>query len=122
MAREYYTLNTYHSAGTIGISRHVFEEIATLAANDVQDASVATRKDKNGKAKKGLMEFFALAQPVRANFLKGGKVEINIDVNIKGKERVHEVCLNIQEKVSNAIAMMCETVPVDISIKVVGIH
>jgi len=122
MSRQYYTLNTYQNSGIVGISRHAFEEIATLTTNNIQDVAVASRLNKNGKTKKVIAEFFDLAHPVRVNFLKNGKVEVNIDVRINKKERIHDVCLNIQNKVSNAIAMMCETVPVDVSVKVVDIR
>ncbi|MCH3908779.1 MAG: Asp23/Gls24 family envelope stress response protein [Bacilli bacterium] len=111
MKRDYYYLHNYQSKGAIGISRHAFETIATIAANQVKGASVSTKKGR----------LFNLEHPVKASFRKDGKVDFNLDVNIKSGANVKDVCLQIQEGVASAITMMCETVPFGIEIKVVSV-
>ena len=111
MKRDYYYLNNYTNGGEMGISRHAFESIATMAANEVEGATVSKRKTR----------LFDLEHPVKASFRKGGKVELQLDVTIQKGESVKDICLQIQEGVASAITMMCETVPFSIEIKVISV-
>lgn len=111
MKRDYYCLNTYAGNGTMGISRRAFETIANVAANEVEGATVTSRK----------MRLFNIEHPVQASFRKDGKVELHIDVAIAKNASVKDVCLNIQEGVASAITMMCETVPFSIEVKVIAV-
>jgi uncharacterized alkaline shock family protein YloU len=112
MKRDYYYLNNYTNGGEMGISHHAFESIATAAANAVVGAKVSKRKTR----------LFALEHPVTARFRHDGKVELQMDVTIQKGESVKDVCLQIQEGVASAIAMMCETVPFAIEVKVVSVR
>jgi uncharacterized alkaline shock family protein YloU len=111
MKRDYYYLNNYQSKGAIGISRHAFETIATVAANQVEGASVRSKRSR----------LFNLEHPVKAFFRHDGKVDLNLDVAIASGTNVKEVCVQIQERVASAISIMCETVPFAIEIKVVSV-
>ncbi|MDD5885110.1 MAG: Asp23/Gls24 family envelope stress response protein [Erysipelotrichaceae bacterium] len=113
MASEYYYLNHYSNRGKMGIARKAFTQIATIATNQVQNASVASRNKKF---------LFHLDRPVSVVFRKDGKVEIKLDVSIKRGVPVKDVCADIQNHVADAILMMCETVPFSIEIKVSALH
>jgi uncharacterized alkaline shock family protein YloU len=112
MKRDYYYLNNYTNGGEMGISRHAFESIATVAANEVEGASVSKRKTR----------LFDLEHPVKASFRKDGKVELQLDVTLQKNAAIKDICLQIQEGVASAITMMCETVPFSIEIKVVSVR
>jgi uncharacterized alkaline shock family protein YloU len=111
MSRDYYYLENYHATGQMGISRRSFETIATIAANEVKDATVTPRDSR----------LFHLSHPVHAYFRKGGQVEIHIDVTIAKSAPVKDVCLKIQEAVASAIQMMCEAIPFAVEVKVLGV-
>lgn len=109
---DYYILKTYDNSGIVGISRRAFENIATLACNQVVDAKVSSRK-KN--------RFFSLARPVKVSFRKDGKIGIAVEVDITSPQGVQDTCLKIQEAIASAISMSCEAVPFSIEVKVASI-
>jgi len=112
MKRDYYYLNNYTNGGEMGISRHAFESIANVAANEVEGASVSKRKTR----------LFSLEYPVKASFRHDGKVELQLDVTIQKGQAVKDICLQIQEGVASAISMMCETVPFSVEVKVISVR
>ncbi len=93
----------------MGISRQAFEDIATLAAKSLKGVNVNQKPTG----------FFKLTKPARAIFRKDGRVELQIDVSLKKDSPVHEVCLAIQEKITSAISIMVETVPLSVAVHVV---
>src|SRR5574344_494793 len=108
---DYIYLQNYSRKGDMGISRRVFEMIATEATNRVNGATVSNAK--NG--------VFKVSHPITCIF-KDGKVIINIHVTIKRGIKVNDVCLKIQEEVANSLMVMCEVIPFNINIKVAAIE
>jgi uncharacterized alkaline shock family protein YloU len=108
MASNYYVLENYAQNGTIGISLASFEQVATIAADSVEDVTVQKKT-------------FFLADPVKATRTKDGRVKLSLVVSVKKGAKVEPLCREIQEEVTNAIQMMCETVPVRVEIKVASV-
>jgi uncharacterized alkaline shock family protein YloU len=53
---------------------------------------------------------------------KTGVTEISIDVVIAHGVKVMDICQSIQEEVTKAIQMTCETVPVQVSVNVTDVE
>ena len=115
MRSGYVEINNYTYLGDMGISHRVFETIAVNACNQVNGVSIDTSK----KRKVYTIEF---SKPVHATIRKNGKVDIKLEVVLKTGVDVKKVCTAIEENVSNAIQMMCETVPFLVTINVNGFH
>ncbi len=108
---EYVYIDNYTRNGTIGISHYVFDQIASIATDNVKGAAVANSR------KKGL---FKLMHPISCS-IRNGKVDVKIDVTIQKNVNIHDICLNIQKEVASALSSMTELVPFNIDIKVVSI-
>ena len=108
MPSSYYTLANYNQNGTIAISLGSFEDIATMAANSLENVTV---KKKN----------FILNKPVSGWIRKDGRVQRSREVTVAKGAKVDETCRHIQDEVASAVQMMCETVPVRITIKVAAV-
>jgi uncharacterized alkaline shock family protein YloU len=111
MKSGYVEINNYNRLGQMGISHVALEHIASIATDEVEGASVKKRS-KN---------LFNLDRPVYATIRKDGMVDIHIDVVMKMGADVKKVCLQIQNSVSDAITMMCETIPFAVKVKVVNV-
>ncbi|MCR5491716.1 MAG: Asp23/Gls24 family envelope stress response protein [Bacilli bacterium] len=107
MARDYIMINNYSRLGTMGISRHALEAIASNAVNNVRGAQVSSRK-----------ALFSVDNGVKVSFDTAGKAIVKVDVIISPNAQVTKVCREIQEEVANEISMMCDTVPYDVKINV----
>lgn len=108
---DYVKVKNYAKDGDIAISRRVFEELATEAANRVIGAEVSKVKSKN----KILVKLY---RPTKVTFRSDGKVEIKISITIAKGANANEVCLKIQEEVAQSLLFYTESVPFDIEIKV----
>lgn len=106
---EYVYIQNYTRNGNMGISHFVFDQIAGIATNQVQGA--------------------ILLDPVSATFklhksiscsIRNGLVNVKIHVILVKGAPVDEVCLAIQDNVSNALAMMTEMIPFKIDVVVAG--
>lgn len=109
---DYVYIENYNNYGAMGISRRVFENIASAATNRVKGASVSHNKGR----------LFTLHRPIQIILRNNGLVDIRIDVIIKIGVNVDEVCLKIQEEVANALLLMTEMIPFNIGVKVVAIE
>ncbi len=109
---DYLLIRSGSKKGTLGISRKVFEFLATEATDRVQGASLS-------KAKK--IKSFTLSKPVSASFRKDGKVEIKISVNLKKGENANQICSTIQEQVATLLQAYTESVLFDIDVKIADI-
>lgn len=113
---DYVNIENYSKNGKLAISRRVFEKIATDATNNVTGAKVKSREGKN---KKGISKVvFDLFKPIKIAFKSNGQVDVNIDITLSKGSNASEVCLKIQEEVSNALLAYTESVPFRINIKV----
>lgn len=112
MRSGYASINNYNNLGAMGISHRAFETIATIAANKVAGATV----------KRPSSRLFNLDKPVKASIRKDGRADIHLDVVLNKGADVKTVCLQIQEDVTSAIQMMCETVPFEVQINVVRLR
>lgn len=106
---EYVQIQNYTRNGVMGISHHVFDQIAEIATNQVKGAETFTRKST-----------FFVHRPATCE-IKNGLVTVKIYVVIAAEANVNEVCLNIQENVANSFAMMTELIPFKIGVEVVNI-
>ncbi len=108
---DYIRINNYSRLGTLAISRVALQSAATRAVTSVSGAKLPNRKKW----------LFAVGGPVRVTLSKEGKADIAIDVSIASGVSVADVCLSIQKEVAGQIAMMCESFPVEIKLRVVKV-
>ena len=111
---DYVVISGHTKKGDIHISRTIVEKIVGDAVNNILGVSIQEFKPKS----KFLASLFG---PIRITFHRNGEVEVNIDISLKKGVNAEEVCLNIQEEVSNALMAYTESVPFAINIKVVEI-
>ena len=112
---DFYYLNNYQQAGKMGISRKAFENIVTIASNNLQHVKI----NNYGEALTRLGNIISAVRPVKAFFKKDGRVDFMLDVVVGDNiTAIADLCTSIQEEVSNRISMMCETVPVSVEIRV----
>lgn len=108
---EYVYIQNYSKSGALGISRTVFDQIATTITNRIQGVSVKPNSDKF---------FFTFHKPVKCE-IKDGKVMVKIEIAISSGVNVNDVCLQIQEEIAQAFTQMIEMVPFSVNIKVTGV-
>jgi len=106
--KDYVTVDNYSGLGIMGISRKALATIASKATASVNGASLSKRESR----------LFQVSRPVKVSLKKDGRADIKIEVNLKPGSQVGAICLKIQQEVASQITMMCETVPVDVRIKV----
>ena len=112
---DFYYLNNYQQAGKMGISRKAFENIVTIASNNLQHVKI----NNYGETLTRLGNIISAVRPVKAFFKKDGRVDFMLDVVVGDNvTAIADLCARIQEEVANSISMMCETVPVSIEIRV----
>jgi len=106
---NYIEINNYSGLGKMGISRSVLESIASKAVGTIKGASLSTKES---------IFLFQIVKPVRAVISKNGIANIKVSVNIAEGNLVKDVCTKIQEEITSAVKMMCETIPVSVSVSV----
>ncbi len=121
--RDFLTIRNHNGLGVIGISRLALAAIARRAAEDVAGTKVLSHKSK-GILWLGRREDNSISIPpegVRVVFSKEGKAVIRMEVSLPRDVEVAKTCINIQESVANNFALMCDTVPVDVQVRVAHI-
>ncbi len=113
---DYIRINNYSNKGKMGISRKALCTITEHAVNSIPGASVNSAKKKKSKST------FSVSGPVKIAMRKTGVTEISIDVVIAHGVKVMDICQSIQEEVTKAIQMTCETVPVQVSVNVTDVE
>lgn len=113
MRTGYVAINNYRKNGEIGISRNVFATIVRRTVNNIPGAKVRTRS---------VRWIFDWNNALNVIIHSNGSVEVAMDVSVKHEVDVQAICLKIQQEVTSAISLMCETVPLKVSIRVVGIQ
>ncbi|MBR5990570.1 MAG: hypothetical protein IK034_01880 [Bacilli bacterium] len=112
---DFYYLNNYQQAGKMGISRKAFENIVTIASNNLHHVKI----NNYGEALTRLGNIISAVRPVKAFFKKDGRVDFMLDVVVGDNvTAIADLCTSIQEEVSNSVSMMCETVPDSVEIRV----
>lgn len=111
--RDYIAINNYSGLGRIGISR---DAIASIAATSLKEVSGASLYTHNGKRMRRAL--FYLPAGVKVVFTKEGRASIKMDVALAKGTNVPALCEKIQETVATAVAIMCDTVPFDVQVKV----
>ncbi len=106
---NYYLIQNFTNNGALGISYHVFEEIARICVSEVKGAFI----DEN----EGL---FRTNHPVSCNIVSDG-IEISINLKIGYELNVNEVSLKVQEKVQSSIYDMTEIKPKKVDIRISGV-
>ncbi len=114
MKSGYVAINNYNRKGEIGISRLCLEKIVKRTVDSVPGAKLDVKSRKKW--------LFDWDEKMSIVIHKNEQVEVFLKVVIKSDTNVQNVCLKIQQEVTSAIALMCETVPLKVSIKVVGIR
>jgi uncharacterized alkaline shock family protein YloU len=107
---QYVYIDNYSNLGSMGISNHVFYQIAQTATNNVKGATISANK---------LLMFF-LQKPLSIRISKG-LVTVKLEVSLSKEANINDVCLKIQEEVATALSSMTELVPFKINVKVAEI-
>ncbi len=109
---EYVYIQNYNNRGALGISRVVFDQIATDVTNRIQGVKIKPNSDKF---------FFTFHKPVHCE-IRNGKVMVKIEICVGSNVNVNDVCTQIQEEVASAFTQMIEMVPFSVDIKVMGVQ
>jgi uncharacterized alkaline shock family protein YloU len=108
---EYWYVQNLNNSGKLAINKKVFEEIVTIATNNIYGVTVKSKKNSG---------LFSFHKPVSCDILNG-KVHIELDVNIKQGQNVENLCSSIQKEIADVLTNMVELVPFSIKVKVAGI-
>lgn len=104
---DYIQINDYSAkSGELGISRKVFESIASEATNRVLGTDVSSIKR------------FKLFSPIKAVFKKDNQVSIKVKISVKKGIKPQEVSLEVQKEIARDLAAYVESVPFDIEVSV----
>ncbi len=110
----YILINNYSNLGKTGISRRAVVSIAEKAVGEVEGAAIA-RKERKGVNALGDLGGAKLA------LTKDGLLQIKLNVVIEDPDRLGAICEAIQKQVASAISMSCDTLPCEVSIKIVKV-
>lgn len=120
--RDFLTIRNHSGMGEIGISRMALAAIARRAAEDVTGTQVLAKKGKLRALLGRNDDTFSIAPDgVRVVFAKEGKALISMEVSLPRNVEVAKTCIAIQESVANHFALMCDTVPFDVQVRVAHI-
>ena len=109
---EYVYIQDYTKVGKLGISKKCFEEIIQIVTNKINGVKTI-EKPKNDFV-------FSFYKPVSCEIVNG-KVQINIQVEVKQGNNIEKICTDIQNDIAEALTSMAELVPFSIKVKVVSI-
>lgn len=112
----YITVNNYSKLGKMGISKETLASICYQAVSSIP--GVVIQNPNEPRQIKSPFDLFFLSEPIKVTTRGDGLVQIAITVDIQNALKVSEICLKIQQEVTQAISMMCETVPVSVQVKV----
>lgn len=118
MRSGYVAINNFNGKGEIGISRLCLEKLVKRAVDSVPGAKLNAKSNKKSPVK----WLFDWDQKMKVAIYKNEQVEVFLQIVIKSGQNVQNVCLDIQKKVTANISLMCETVPLKVSIRVIGIQ
>ena len=108
---DYIKIENYSKNGELAISRRIIHKIVQEAVVDIVGIELKDPKLKN--------RFLAyLFNPIKITFRADGEVAVEISIVIKKGVNANDICLKIQEEVSNALMAYAESVPFAIIIKV----
>ena len=121
---DYIGITNYNRLGEMGISRNAIRSIAIYAVNNVKGAKVyfPTLKRLERKKKETEINLFTLPSGVKVALSKDGRAFIKIDVIVNFGSNAAEIAKNIQKEVAEAVAMMCESLSYEVSIKIVRVE
>ncbi len=118
---NFLTIHNHSGLGVLGISRFAMAAIARRAAEDVTGTKVLPSK-KGIRSLFGREDNFSIApEGVRVVFSKEGRALIKMEVSLPRNVEVAKTCIAIQESVANNLALMCDTVPFDVQVRVAHI-
>ena len=108
---DYIKIENYSKNGELAISRRIIQKIVHEAVSDIVGIELKNHNVKN--------KFLAyLFNPIKIVFKANGEVAVDISITIKKGVNANEMCLKIQEEVSNALMAYAESVPFAINIRV----
>ena len=120
--RDFLTIRNHSGMGEIGISRIALAAIARRAAEDITGTQVLAKKGKLRSLWGRNDDKLSIAPDgVRVVFAKEGKALIRMEVSLPRSAEVAKTCIAIQESVANNFALMCDTVPFDVQVRVAHI-
>ena len=104
---DYLSINEYSAkGGELAISRKVFEQIASEAADKV------VKKHSNNNEVR-------MPSPIKIFFKKEGQVTIKVSISIKKGAKLSSISYEIQKEIARDLAVYVESVPFDIDVSVV---
>ena len=111
-------IHNYSRLGKMGINTEALRSIASKAVSEIPGASVYGEKEK-GKKKRS--SAFTLNEGVRVTLNSEGKAIISLNVSIPSGNNVSDICLLIQQKVAEAVSLSCDTIPMEVKVRVAKI-
>ena len=113
MRNGYVNINNYNKKGAIGISRQAIDTIVRRTVDNIPGVRFSN------KTKRYIFDY---NRKLNVIIHKNESIDVSIDVKVKQEVEIQPLCLKIQQEVTSAISLMCETVPLKVSVRVVGIQ
>ncbi len=111
-------IHNYSRLGKMGINTEALRSIASKAVSEIPGASVYGEKEKGKKKRNNV---FTLNEGVRVTLNPEGKAIIFLNVSIPSGNNVSDICLLIQQKVAEAVSLSCDTIPMEVKVRVAKI-
>ncbi len=108
---KYWETQGKNNSGKIGLNRQVFGLIAKNTIEECEDVSI----DPNSR------NFFSFGKGPIICDLNNGKISISVEVKVKYGKNVNRTTRQLQQRIVNAIANMCDVQVSAVNVKVVGI-
>ena len=108
----YLPINNYSKLGEMGISRYAVRAIANRC---VEKAGASLHMGKNKGA------FKVEEGGAKVSLSKDGVATISLDVSVKAGNPVTDICTRIQQEISETMALMLDTLPIEVKVRVVKV-
>ncbi len=113
-------INNYSRLGKMGINTEALRSIAYKAVSEIPGAGIYD-SESSSKRKKRKNNAFTLNEGVRVSLNQDGKAIISLNVSIPAGNNVSDICLLIQQKVAEAVSLSCDTIPMEVKVRVAKI-
>ena len=117
---DYISITNYNRLGEMGISRNAIRSIAAASVENVAGAKVLSADSKRIRRKKNPL--FSVPSGVKVTISKDGSADIKLDVVVAPGSNASEIAKNIQKEIADAIAMMCESLTYEVTIKIAKVQ
>lgn len=108
--KDYVLINNYSRLGRLGISRNAIASVASYAVETFAGVAVSKKK-----------ALFSIERGVKVSLTREGKAIVKIDIDVSVDAPVQTLATAIQKEVASAIALSCDTVPLEVQVRVAKI-